>query len=228
VQTILERVLPPKTGLALEVPMGHVFRVTDLEGKQVVDMAVFSALDPSEKLSLTYSRSRSASGTDELGVGADYLTKDKLMEGDTLLSNLCNPLLFFLTETPEPKGVHDTHNSSCNRAFYESCGFGPRDGCHEILSGVLAPYRIRPGDIPDTMDLFMNWYHDCERAAWIIGEPVSRAGDFLEFRAEMDCLVALSNCPDDVGSECNAYHCTPVKVEVFVPRTEAPRDPGAN
>jgi uncharacterized protein YcgI (DUF1989 family) len=214
---IRERVLQPKTGLAFEVSEGHVFRLTDLEGKQVVDMAVFSARDHSEKLSLTYSRSRSASGTDELGVGADYLTKDRLMEGDTLLSNLCSPLLYFLTETPEPKGVHDTHNSSCNRAFYESGGFGSRDGCHEILSGVLAPYGIRPGDLPDTMDLFMNWYHDCDRGAWIIGEPVSRPGDYLEFRAEMDCLVGLSNCPDDVGSDCNAYHCTPVKVELFDP-----------
>jgi uncharacterized protein YcgI (DUF1989 family) len=212
---ILERVLPPKTGLALEVPRGHIFRITDLEGKQVVDMAVFNRRDTSEKLSLTYSRSRSAAGTDELGIGADYVTKDRLMQGDTLLSNLCRPLLYFLTETPEPKGVHDTHNSSCNRAFYEAYGFGPRDGCHEILSGVLAPHDIRPTDLPDTMDLFMNWSHDCDRGGWIIGEPVSRPGDYVEFRGETDCLVGLSNCPDDVASDCNAYKCTPVKVELF-------------
>jgi hypothetical protein len=30
------------------------------------------------------------------------------MQGDTLLSNLCRPLLYFLEETPEQKGIHDT------------------------------------------------------------------------------------------------------------------------
>lgn len=214
--TILEQTLEPKTGLALEVPAGQTFRVTDVEGKQVVDMAVFNMAEPSEKLSLTYSRTRTPEGTDELGVGSNYLVKDKLMEGDTLLSNLCRPLLYFMTETPEPKGVHDTHNSSCNTAFYEAYGFGARDGCHEILAGVLAPYGIGPADLPDTMDLFMNWFHDCARRAWVIGEPVSRPGDYLEFRAEMDCLVGLSNCPDDVATACNAYHCTPVRVEQFL------------
>lgn len=211
-----EEILAPKSGIAIEVLTGHVVRVTDLEGKQVVDMAVFNALDHSEKLSTSLSRTRTAAGENQLGEGDEYLSKDRLMEGDVLLSNLCRPLLFFLTETPEPKGVHDSHNSSCNSYFYESMGFGPREGCHETLSRVLATYGIRPGDVPDTMDLFMNWYHDCDRGVWVIGEPVSRPGDYVEFRAEMDCLVALSNCPDDVGSPCNAYACTPVKVSVFV------------
>lgn len=114
---------------------------------------------------------RSASGTNELGVGADYLTRDKVMQGDTLLSNLCRPLLYFLEETPEQKGIHDTHNSSCNRAFYESAGFGSRDGCHEILSGVLAPYGIRETDLPDTMDLFMNWYQTSSSEPGSLGYP---------------------------------------------------------
>jgi hypothetical protein len=65
------------------------------------------------------------------------------------------------------------------------------------------------------MDLFMNYHHDCARGRWIIGEPVSKPGDHVEFRAEMDLVVGLSNCPLDALAPCNAYHCTPVKVEVF-------------
>jgi uncharacterized protein YcgI (DUF1989 family) len=49
----------------------------------------------------------------------------------------------------------------------------------------------------------------------VIGEPVSKPGDFIEFRAEMVCIVGLSNCPLDVLAPCNAYHCTPVKVEIL-------------
>ena len=43
-------VSPPKAGLALTVRRGQHLRVTDLEGKQVVDMALFNAENPREKL----------------------------------------------------------------------------------------------------------------------------------------------------------------------------------
>jgi len=79
----------------------------------------------------------------------------------------------------------------------------------------VAPWDLLPEDIPDTMDLFMNYQHDCARGRWVIGEPVSRPGDYVEFRAEMDLIVGLSNCPLDVLNPCNGYHCTPVKIEVY-------------
>jgi uncharacterized protein YcgI (DUF1989 family) len=103
----------------------------------------------------------------------------------------------------------------CNRYLYESYGFGPRDGCHENISKAVAPWELLPEDIPDTMDLFMNYQHDCARGRWVIGEPVSRPGDYVEFRAEMDLIVGLSNCPLDVLNPCNGYNCTPVKIEVY-------------
>jgi uncharacterized protein YcgI (DUF1989 family) len=37
--------------VALEVPRGQRLRVTDMRGKQVVDMAVFNRANPREKLS---------------------------------------------------------------------------------------------------------------------------------------------------------------------------------
>ena len=207
---ILEHVIPPKLGYGLTVKRGQHWRVVDLEGKQVVDMALFNEANPREKLSTSYSRTRYIPKP-----GAEYVPRDKLMEGDTLMSTLCRPMAAFVKETPEPKGVHDTHNRMCNRFLYESYGLGPRDGCHENISKAVAPWGIGPEDIPDTMDLFMNYAHDCARGRWVIGEPVSRAGDYVEFRAEMDLVIGLSNCPLDVLAPCNGYHCTPVKVEVF-------------
>ena len=49
----------------------------------------------------------------------------------------------------------------------------------------------------------------------ITHEPVTEPGDYIEFRSELDCLVAISNCPEDTLTPCNAYHCTPIKIEVF-------------
>jgi uncharacterized protein YcgI (DUF1989 family) len=207
---ILDHVIPPKLGFGLVVKKGQTLRITDLEGKQVVDMALFNADNPREKLSTSNSRTRYVPKP-----GADYVPRDKLTEGDTLMSTLCRPMMTFVKETPEPKGVHDTHNRMCNRFLYESYGVGPRDGCHENISKAVAAYGLLPEDIPDTMDLFMNYHHDCARGRWVIGEPVSKPGDYVEFRAEMDCIVGLSNCPLDVLVPCNGYHCTPVKVEVY-------------
>jgi len=204
---ILARVIPPKLGFGLIVASGQHLRIVDLEGKQVVDMALFSAANPREKLSTSYSRTRYAPRP-----GSPYVPRDKLTEGDVLLSTVCKPMMTIVKETPEPKGVHDVHNRMCNRTYYEMYNLGSRDGCHENISKAVAPFGLLPEDIPDTMDLFMNYHHDCARGQWVIGEPVSKPGDYVEFRAEMDCIVGLSNCPNEA---CCGGRCTPVRVEVY-------------
>ena len=127
--------------------------------------------------------------------GQEYVPRDNLTEGDTLMSTLCRPMMTIVTETPEPKGVHDMHNRMCNRFLFESHGVEVQDGCHEIISKAVAQYGIAPEDMPDTMDVFMNYQHNCETRRWEILEPVSKPGDYIEFRSEMDVLVGLSNCP---------------------------------
>jgi uncharacterized protein YcgI (DUF1989 family) len=207
-----EQILPPKTGVAVAVRRGQCLRVTDLDGQQVVDMAVFNRNNPREKLSTSYSRTRYMPAK-----GGEYVPRDKLMEGDTLMSTLCRPLMTIVKETPEPKGIHDVHHRMCNRYLYESHGFGPpgrlpRD--HQPGHGALRdPPRGRAGHD----GLFMNYPHDCTRGHWVIKAPVSRPGDYIEFRAEMDRIVALSNRPMDVMAPVNGFRCTPVKVEVYEP-----------
>jgi uncharacterized protein YcgI (DUF1989 family) len=207
---IFEKVILGKNGLAVEVKKRQHLRVIDLEGKQVCDMAVFNKENFREKLSTSYSRTRYKPKT--LG---DYIPRDKLMEGDTLMSTLCRPMMTIIKETAEVKGVHDCHNRMCNRYLYEiQLGVGPQEGCHEIISNAVAPYGIFPEDIPDTFDINMSYTHDCVNHRWVIGEPVSRPGDYIEFRAEMDCLVAFSVCPLEIGA-CNGGKSTPMKFEIY-------------
>lgn len=207
---LFDRVVPPKSGLAVEVKPGQHLRVIDLEGKQVVDMAVFNLANLREKLSTSYSRTRYLPPP-----GTPYIPRDKLLAGDTLMSTICRPMLTIVEESAAVKGVHDTHNRMCNRFLYESFGIDSRDGCHEIIAKAVAAYGLLPEDIPDTMDLFMDYHHDCAEGRWVIGEPITKPGDWIEFRAEMEVLVGFSNCPLDVLVPCNGYHCTPVQVQVF-------------
>lgn len=188
--------LGPSQGVAIEVQPRQRVRVVDTLGKQVVDMAVFNLENPREKLSTSYSRSRYDPDT----VGR-FHPRDRLTTGDYLMSTLNREMMRLTADTPEIKGMHDVHGRMCNRRLFEVLGRGARDGCHEIIAAAVARYGLRAEDIPDTMDLFMNFHHDCAAGHWVIEEGVSRPGDHVELDAVMPCIVALSNCPFFDGRE---------------------------
>lgn len=210
VENVYASVIPPKSGLAITVKNGQYLRVTDLEGRQVVDMAVFNEHNLAEKLSTANSRTRYIPAP-----GESYAPRDHIEEGDFVMSTLCRPMMKIVKETVEPKGVHDANNRMCNSFLFEVFGVGPRDGCQEIITKAIEPHGLGGEDIPDTLDLFMNYPHNCAKGHFEILEPYSRAGDYIEFQAQMDCLVAFSNCPEDVLTDCNGRHCTPVQVDVL-------------
>ena len=197
-------VIGPDSGAALAVGPGQRIRVTDVRGLQVVDMAVFNRANPREKLSTSYSRSRF-----DPNVPGKFHPRDKLTTGDYLMSTLNREMMRIVADTPAVKGMHDAHGRMCNRRLFRVLGKGERDGCHEIIAHAMAPYGLLAEDIPDTFDLFMNFHHDCAHGHWVIEPGVSQPGDYVEFEAVMDCVVALSNCPFFDGKE--------IKVEVFAP-----------
>ncbi len=208
---LLEHVIPPKGGYALVVKKGQHMRVTNIEGTQVVDMAVFNADHPREKLSNAWSRSRYV--PEDL---SEYVVRDRLVPGDNLMSTKCRPLMTIVEETAAEKGVHNFYNRMCNRYMYNLFGMD-QDGCAETIAKAVGPYGVAYEDIPDTMDLFMNCYRDVDNRRWVYQEPITKPGDYIEFRAEMDCLVGMSNCPEDKLSDTNCKTSAPTKVEVFEP-----------
>jgi len=197
-----EQLLGPSGGAAFEVAAGQRLRVIDRLGRQVVDMAVFCAANPREKLSTSYSRSRF-----DPQPGVAFHPRDRLGEGDYLMSTINREMMRIVADTQADKGMHDVHGRMCNRRLYRSMGRGEKDGCHEIISRAIEPYGLLPEDVPDTMDLFMNYHHDCANGWWVIEQGTSKPGDYIEFEAVYDCIVALSNCPFFEGTE--------IGVEVF-------------
>ena len=208
---ISEHTIPPKGGYGLIVKKGHHLRITNVEGTQVVDMAVFNADHPREKLSPSWSRTRYQPEDP-----SKYVPRDRITVGANLMSTMCRPLMTVVTETAEPKGVHNMHNRMCCRYMYKVFGM-EKDGCAEIIHQAVAPYGVAYEDLSDTMDLFMNTRQDSEQQRWVTETPITKPGDYIEFRAEMDCLVGMSNCPEDTLSACNAYTSAPTTVEVFAP-----------
>ena len=63
----------------------------------------------------------------------------------------------------------------------------PDHSCFENLSRALASYGIVPEDIPSPFNLNQHMKHTQLRP---------KEGNYMDWRAEMDLLVALSACPD--------------------------------
>ncbi len=42
--------------------------------------------------------------------------------------------------------------------------------------------------------------------------PLSKAGDFIDLKAEMDLIIGITAC---AAGKCNNYHCTPIAVEIY-------------
>ena len=188
----------PQTGTAFFLKKGHICRVIDVEGKQVADLVAFSKYNPKERLST--------------GATIDNNSSLNIRIGDYLFSNKYNKLLKIVADTVKK---HDLLYPACSQAMYRSqystTEYHP--SCLENLSKTLKEYEITEEQIPGPFNVFMNTSVD-RKGDLKVGEPLSKAGDHIELRAEMDLIIAVAACSVD-ESKCNAYGCKPIIVEIF-------------
>ena len=184
-----------RTGHAFEVPAGRRFRIVDVDGRQVSDLVAFVREDVTERLSQANTRKLNGAL--------------KISRGGVLYSTRCRPLLRITEDTV---GEHDLLFSSCSSYDYR-IRFGlsePHPSCLTILADVLAPHGISEAMIPDPFNVFQH-----SRVTPTFGletlEPLSRAGDWIELEAALDCLVAVTACPQDMNP-CNGFTITDIRV----------------
>ena len=191
------QVIPAKSGTAIVVKKGETLRAIDLEGLQVCDFVCFNEHDHSEFFSAGKTRVN--------------VFRVRISTGDRLYSNKNTPM-FTLGE--DTVGVHDLMFPPCNRWIYEQVlGQPGTTGCLENLRDALAPYGIEEGAVPDPFNIFMNTHID-DKNEMAIEAPKSKAGDYVDLIAEMDCLVGATSCAEEVASDCNGRHCTPIGLEI--------------
>jgi len=189
-------IIEAKSARAISVKRGQVLRIEDLDGGQVADLVCFSERDPREKFSQAKTRIRNWS--------------IRLSTGSQLVSNRDNVMLTIRQDTV---GIHDVVFCPCHSYVYEHVfGVGPRNGCFENLAAAVAPAGISADDLPDPLNVFMNTGIRDSGELFVAATP-SGKGDFIELVAEMDCLVAVSACADDV-TDCNHGQCTRISLQV--------------
>ncbi len=192
-----ERVrIEPQTGHGLELRRGQVLRIIDPEGEQVSDVMAFAAGDKAEKLSS--------------GRSIDYNNTIYLTTGHVLYSNRSRPMFTVLEDTV---GRHDFLLTPCSPETFELLyegheGYHP--SCLENLTVNLRPFGIEEDDIPTTFNVFMNVAVSPE-GELDIGPPLSKAGDYVDLRAEMDLVVGVTACS---AEKSNNGSFKPVEIEV--------------
>jgi uncharacterized protein len=186
--------IEPQTGVAFELRRGDLLRVIDPRGEQVSDLMAF-ALDGVETLSS--------------GRSIDYNETIYLTAGHTLYSNRSTPMLTVVEDTV---GRHDILFSPCSPEMFEKLyGFdSSHPSCFGNLAGALSKYGIDPDRIGTTFNIFMNAGLSEDGSIRVL-PPLSRAGDFVLLRAEMDLIVALTACSAELS---NNWSFKPIEYEI--------------
>lgn len=171
--------IAPRSGVAFALNKGQALTVIDPRGEQVADLLAFNREDIGEAISS--------------GRTLDYASRIYLTTGDPLYSNRSNVML---TITDDDVGRHDFMLTPCSKDTFRII-YGdtdPHRGCFGNLAAALSPYGITDDMIPTAFNCFMNVPVDGTTGEIKVAPPLSKAGDRIVFRAEMDLIVGLTAC----------------------------------
>ncbi len=186
--------IPARSGKAARLDEGRSVKVINTHGEQVVDAWAFNAEDLSEFMSMEHWRPTVLRIIPEVG--------------DALVTNRRRPILTLTEDTSA--GVHDTLMAACDDHRYRLLGCTEyHDNCTDNLYAGMKALGLTPPEVPSPLNLFMNIpVIDGRRLEF--REPETRPGGYVTFRAEIDCIVAFSACPQDI-LPINGKACTPTE-----------------
>lgn len=185
---VLDATIPARHGRAFTVRRGQILRIACIEGPQVADVIAFNLEDPSERF--WAARSRVIHGA-HLGVG------DRLWSCPPRTRPMLTVIADSLAHAPLPHGArsHDLLFCRCDARHYEIAnGVSGARNCQDNLAEAIRPFGLGHGDVHDPFNVFMTTGLNDEGRPFYLPCDAVR-GDYVEFFAEIDCLVAASACP---------------------------------
>jgi hypothetical protein len=217
---VSEVLVPPRDARCFEVPAGHFFAITSVEGPQVGDLNIWHRGDLTERF---YSgKTRALHGT-------------HLSTGDRMWSSFpgMRPLATIVEDSLDWYGidafggsVHDVIGTRCDPYTHNLLKGGQyHHCCHSNLTRALAAHEglsltAAEALVHDVLNVFMCTGFTRDTGQYFMKASPVRPGDRLAFFAELELLGGLSACP---GGDCSSEHssdvapCHPLLVEVFAP-----------
>lgn len=188
--------VPANSGASIEVRKDQVLRV---EGRSIVDLVAFDLHDLQER----FDQARTKTNQGKIFIST----------GDVLISK-SNRDMFRIIEDTFEEGDHDLQHGMCSRARWEwafregiaqqqylkdggvTLDDFPDHGCYENLTAALAEHGIAPVDIPAPFNIFQHVEIDGATGSMRKTQVRPKETAHVDLQALMDCLVAVSACPD--------------------------------
>ncbi len=174
--------IPARRGKAALAAAGQKIKIINTHGQQVVDTWAFARDDLNEFMSMEHTRA----------------TLVKLMPalGDHLYTNRRRSILTLVEDTSP--GIHDTLMAACDDYRYRLLGCTEyHDNCTDNLAAAMKEIGLKAPETPSPWNLFMNipWSAD---GALAFEPPLTRPGDYVVLKANLDLVIAFSACPQDI------------------------------
>jgi uncharacterized protein len=193
--------------LTTRLRASEMLRLIDVTGTATPALVAWREADPSERINLADT------------VKVQWTAA--LRRGRIVLSDMGRVMLSIVEDT---SGAHDAlMGGSAPDAGAAASDAPYRRSTRENLIAAAAKLGLDRRDIGPCVSFFAPVSVDSEgRFTWAEGKK--RPGDFVDLRAEMDLLVALSNCPHPMHSGAHG----PIEVIRHSGRAYAPSDPCRN
>jgi urea carboxylase-associated protein 1 len=194
-----DTVVPACEPWSAHVKQGDRLRIVDLEGQQAVDFLCYNAADPADR----YNAANTIKLNNNIYLGADsVLWSVRARRMMTIVEDTC--------------GNHDTLYGCCSIEIDEvRFNVTNSRGCQSNFEAELSKHGLGEKDIVANINFFMN-VPVAGDGAVAIADGLSKPGDHVDLRAEMDVLAVLSNCPERDNAAAG-YAPTPIRVIHYSP-----------
>ncbi|VUC31005.1 unnamed protein product [Clonostachys rosea] len=221
---IEEFTLPIRSGRAWKAPAGSIIKISTPEGPQVGmkghtrDLNIWNFHNPRERFWASRTKQLHASHVS---------TYDRLWSNLPFmrpLATIIKDTLSWYGEDEHGGRVHDLLGTRCDPYINTVLSGGQYNyQCHSNLTRAVIPYGLNEQDVHDVINIFQVTGLD-EQGRYFMNPCPAKPGDYLEFFAEQDLLMALSTCPGgdlslwgfgEDSEEEMIKCCRPLKVELF-------------
>lgn len=193
---LLDELIPARAPWSGTVRQGQVMTIVDVGGNQSGDCLLYNADDTDERYSVP----------DTIAWSGNVYVRT----GTVLRSNLGSPLATVIANEIDRQ---DTIGGACGKES-NTLRYGhhtwSEHGCRENFLAEASKHGMGARDIVSNLNWFMNVPIEADGTLGIV-DGISGPGKRVAFRAEMDILVLISNCPQ-INNPCNDFNPTPLRV----------------
>jgi uncharacterized protein YcgI (DUF1989 family) len=201
--------LEPATGKAFPVYKGEVYRIVQEEqGGQCVDCLIYNLHDYREHMSTSIMRRQGF----------------VLEKGAYIISASPRNRLMMKLLDKQDTNVVNVIVHRCSAAFFEAgWGMTEHTNCQDMLAEAIGEYGLTPDDTHAVLCPWTPATWDNKGTFYLKRNIGVKKGDYIDFLALMDVLIATNICGTNDFTTLGNYFQRPVRLQIFEQSEETSR-----